>query len=169
MELTIRPETGADVTTIHHITKVAFSDMPYAGGDEQDLVDLLRAEGALTLSLVAVDNGEIVGQVTFSPAKNSDGSEPWFALGPVSVMPSRQGEGIGARMILEGLHEITKLGALGCILTGNPAYYQRFGFALSPQTVPANESAEYFMVKLLKGEMPTGTFSFHYLFYSGDE
>lgn len=161
----IRLEIEDDVAMIRAITELAFRGRPYAGGDEQDVIDRLRAVGALTLSMVAIVDGALVGQITFSPATIDDGSLPWFALGPVSVTPSHQGKGIGASLIEHGLAKIGELGALGCILTGNPDYYRRFGFELSPENVPSNESAEFFMLKLLHGKKPDGQFAFHKAFY----
>ena len=58
--------------------------MPYADGDEQIVIERLRTANALTLSLVAVVEEEVVGHIAFSPAKAADDSCPWFALGPVS-------------------------------------------------------------------------------------
>ena len=94
------------------------------------------------------------GKITFSPAANSDGTTPWYALGPVSVMPEHQGLGIGAMLIEQGLAELREQGALGCILTGNPDYYRRFGFTLAPANVPVRESAEYFMLKAFTSTSP---------------
>jgi putative acetyltransferase len=164
----IRAEMQADFKDIHEITESAFKDRPYADGDEHELIEKLRSVQALTLSLVAVDSGQLVGQITFSPATLSSGSQPWFALGPISVLPSRQGEGVGSKLINEGLRQIQELGALGCILTGDPDYYSRFGFDFSPQNVPENEPVEYFMLKVLKGQSPDGKFSFHGAFYGED-
>jgi putative acetyltransferase len=161
----IRPEARADWKAIYEITESAFRGKLYADGDEQDLIDNLRLVDSLFLSLVAVEGEEPVGQITFSPATISSGSQPWYALGPVSVLPARQGEGIGAKLIREGLRRIQDQGALGCILTGNPKYYSRFGFERSPQNVPENESEQYFMLKLLNGQDPVGRFSFHSAFY----
>lgn len=165
-ELEIRFETAADIAGIHKLTELAFRGRPYAGGDEQEVVDRLRDCGALTVSLVAVEEGQLVGQITFSPAEVTDTSAPWFALGPVSVIPDRQGDGIGASLIAAGTAEIVKLGALGCILTGNPAYYQRFGFEAAPDNAPSNEPAEFFMLKRLAGSKPSGRFAFHPAFYA---
>ena len=161
----IRAETPRDYEAIHTVTEMAFRNRPYAGGDEQDVIVRLRRANALTKSLVAIDDGELIGQITFSPATNADRSGPWFALGPVSVTPKRQNQGVGSELIRQGIAALETLGALGCILTGNPAYYRRFGFELSPQTVPEVESAEYFMLKPLSGGPATGTFAFHSAFY----
>ena len=163
--INIRDEIEADWIAIRLVTESAFRDKPYAGGDEQDVIERLRKRGALELSLVAISDDQLVGQITFSAAHLDDGSGPWFALGPVSVAPAQQSEGIGARLINEGLKRMSALGALGCILTGNPDYYRRFGFELSPPNAPANEPEEYFMLKLLNGKQPRGTFSFHDAFY----
>ncbi|NOX51108.1 MAG: N-acetyltransferase [Gammaproteobacteria bacterium] len=120
---------------------------------------------ALTLSLVAVLENHTIGNVVFSPAMLSDGSGPWFALGPVSVLPQYQKQSVGSALINKGLESIKQLGARGCILTGNPDYYQRFGFKLSPDNVPVRESPEYFMVKTFSDNMPLGHFKFHDAFY----
>lgn len=158
-------ETHADIASIHQLTQEAFRGKAYAGGDEQDVIDRLRASKALTLSLLAFDDATLVGQITFSPASLEDGSQPWFALGPVSVTPARQGQGIGGLLIEKGLIEMQNLGALGCILTGNPDYYQRFGFQPAPDNAPSNEPAEFFMLKQLGATTPVGRFSFHPAFY----
>ena len=164
--LVIRPERAADQEAIYRITEMAFRGRPYAGGDEQDVVDSLRAAGALSLSLVAELDGEVAGHIAFSPMAAEDQSSPWFALGPVSVLPTRQGLGIGAALIVEGLARIAADGARGCALTGNPDYYRRFGFALAPANVPPDESDEYFMLKLLRGASPPrGALVFHAAFY----
>jgi predicted N-acetyltransferase YhbS len=114
---------------------------------------------------VAVESDEVVGQITFSPASLDNGTSIWFALGPVSVLPSRQGEGIGSALINEGLARIEAMDASGCILTGDPNYYKKFGFQVSPQNSPTNEPEEYFQLKILKGEQPVGRFNFHAAFY----
>lgn len=164
-DVEIRPEQVADIEGIRDVTEQAFRGRPYADGDEQDVIDRLRFAGALTLSLVALSDGVLVGHIAFSPATLSSGTQPWFALGPVSVLPDRQGEGIGAALIELGLSKIKALGALGCILTGNPDYYRRFSFELAPAHVPADEPEAFFMLKCLAAELPRGRFTFHQAFY----
>ncbi len=161
----IRRELDIEVADISRVTEAAFRDRDYAGGDEQVVIDRLSNAGDLSLSLVAIDDDDLIGQVTFSPATNEDQSDPWFALGPISVKPNRQGQGIGTALIHEGLAQISDQGALGCILTGNPAYYGRFGFSLVPELAPAREPGEFFMLKTLNGNRPTSPFEFHPAFY----
>jgi len=163
----IRAEHPRDHIAIGHVINDAFRDMPFAAGDEAELVATLRQAGALTVSLVAELNGTVIGQIAFSPAIPADGSQHWYALGPVAVLPANQGQGIGSRLVREGLRSISELGATGCILTGNPSYYSRFGFKLSPANTPPGELAEYFMVKALGTHVPRGPIYFHEAFRSG--
>lgn len=160
----LRPERPADERSIRGLTFAAFQGMPYAEGDEHELVDQLRAVGALTISLVAEIEGRVVGHVAFSPAAASDGAEGWFALGPVSVAPGHQRSGIGSALIRRGLDELARSGAAGCILVGDPAYYGRFGFEPAPAIAPPGQPAEYFQVKVLNGPAPAGVVRFHAAF-----
>lgn len=162
---TIRPEKPEDRDAIWQLTKDAFTGRPYAGGDEQDVIDRLRALNALVVSLVAMDVDTLVGQASFSPAEPSSGKGEWFALGPISVAPDQQGKGIGGKLIEAGIDAITKLGASGCILTGDPNYYSRHGFALAPDHCPESEAAEFFMLRLITNQDVSGNFKFHRAFY----
>ena len=167
-DFTIRAETPNDIDSIYDVTELAFRGRPYADGDEQDVVNRLRDANSLVLSLVAEVGARVVGQITFSEANNSDQSGPWFALGPVSVIPELQTQGIGSALINQGLAEIEGRGALGCILTGNPDYCRRFGFELCPSNVPTNEPPEFFMRKIFGPSSPIGSFQFHSAFYEED-
>ena len=165
-DLKIRAECRGDASAIGDVIRTAFFGMPYAAGDEAELVETLRRENALSVSLVAELAGAVVGQIVFSPAQAADGTQPWYALGPVAVVAALQRTGIGTRLVHAGLQAIAGLGARGCILTGDPAYYTRFGFELSPPNVPAGEPPEFFMLKLLGPHRPTGPVLFHTAFNS---
>jgi putative acetyltransferase len=153
----IRPEEESDRIAIHDLTKRAFAPMPYAGGNEQDIVDLLRDRGALRVSLVAVHERDIVGHVAFSDAVAPDGTSGWYALGPVAVEPDLQRRGVGSLLIRSGIERLKLRRAAGCILVGNAAYYSRFGFALSPEHAPSGQPPEHFMVlKFATAAVPQG-------------
>jgi len=164
--LVIRNEVPSDISEIRRITELAFRGMPYAAGNEQDVIDRLRSAIALTLSIVATEAGNVVGHIAFSPATLNSKRVGWFALGPVSVVPERQGQGIGSKLILSGLKLLESDGAAGCILTGNPNYYSRFGFLAAPNLCPAGEPAASFMMKNFKPVSVEGSFAFHGAFYS---
>ena len=158
--VTIREEAAGDAATIHALTEAAFRDMPFSDGDEQELVNRLRADGDLSLSLVAEDAERIVGHIAFSPVTISDGTTGWFGLGPVSVWPELQRQGIGAALIREGLARMAAMGARGVVLLGSTEYYPRFGFEHDPELAFPGPPAEYFQRLVLEGEAPTGTVTY---------
>ncbi len=157
MSIAIRPEQPGDERAIHALTEAAFRDMPYSDGDEQHVVDRLRSDGDLVLSLVATNMDEaIVGHIAFSPVTISDGTPNWYGLGPVSVIPSAQRGGIGAALIERGIADMRELGARGIVLLGDPEYYARFGFEHDPQLAYPGPPAAYFQRLVLEGKAPTG-------------
>lgn len=158
--ITIRPEAAGDEATIHALTEEAFREMPFSDGDEQHVIDRLRADGDLTLSLVAEDAERIVGHIAFSPVTISDGASGWYGLGPVSVWPELQGKGIGGALIRRGLADLGVAGAHGVVLLGSPEYYSRFGFEHDPQLSYPGPPAEYFQRLVLEGEAPRGTVAY---------
>jgi putative acetyltransferase len=162
----IRPEVEADLPAIFDLTRRAFAPMPFAAGDEQVLVGLLRDLGALSLSLVAEHQGEVVGHVALSPVTHESGEAGWFGLGPISVEPALQRQGIGGALIAEAKRWLSDQDARGCILTGDPNYYPRHGFLPAPGHAPEAEPPEYFMVLSLSGGIPDGRFRFHPAFYA---
>jgi putative acetyltransferase len=162
----IRDELEGDRQAIYGLTQRAFAPMVFRAGNEQDLINTLRDGAALALSLVAILGDEVVGHVAFSPATTADAAPGWFGLGPVSVEPTLQRQGIGSALIKTGLKRLVAMNAAGCILTGNPAYYTRFGFRLFPSLAPACEPAQYFMVLPFADSAPASVFAFHPLFYA---
>lgn len=161
----IRPEREDDIDAIRTLTETAFRTAPHADGTEHVIIDRLRAGDVLTLSLVAEVDGEIVGHVAFSPVTVSDGSIDWYGLGPISVAPGRQGEGIGSGLVREGLERLKVLGAAGCVLLGDPAYYGRFGFEPDPKLTLDGVPPEYFMRVAFSPVYGGGTVSYHPAFY----
>lgn len=134
MSLIIRTETAADHAAIAAVTTAAFTGRPYSDGTEAGIIDRLRAAGALTLSLVAIDDqDELVGHIGFSPLA-ADMPGVWLGLGPLSARPDLQRRGIGSALVRAGL-DCLKGKADGFGLVGDPDYYGRFGFAARPGLV----------------------------------
>ena len=122
---------------------------------------------ALSVSLVAEMNGAIVGHIAFSVVKIDGEDKQWYGLGPVSVLPSFQKQGIGSALIKEGLARIRALGTKGCVLEGNPDYYRRFGFKSNPHLIyEGAPAAIFFMALPFYKEVPAGKVEFHRAFYS---
>lgn len=164
MNLLIRPETALDVTAIHALTVAAFLDAPHTDHTEQFVVDALRRAGALSISLVAEQDGVILGHVAVSPVSLSDGSTGWYGLGPISVDPKAQGRGIGSLLMREALAQLEKLGAAGCVLLGDPNYYARFGFRPDPALVLPDVPPEYFQALPFGSSLARGVVTYHAAF-----
>ncbi|MXP10716.1 GNAT family N-acetyltransferase [Pseudoblastomonas halimionae] len=154
--VTIRPERGSDHSEIHALTEAAFRDMEHSDGSEPRIVDNLRADGDLTLSLVAEDGERIVGHLALSPVTISDGSRGWYGLGPVSVLPECQRQGIGGKLITRAIADLRLREAGGIVLLGAPAYYARFGFEHDPALTHPGPPPEYFQRLVLDGSAPSG-------------
>ncbi|MES2253936.1 MAG: N-acetyltransferase [Pseudomonadota bacterium] len=123
----IRAERPSDDPAIDDLTVRAFTGMPYSEGTEAPIIRLLRQAGDLALSLVAEENGVVIGHVTFSPICIG-AHQNWFGLGPVAIEPSRQRAGIGKALIKSGLETLRERGAAGVALIGNPDVYRSSGF-----------------------------------------
>jgi putative acetyltransferase len=160
--LRIRPETPDDVTMIEAVTVAAFLEAPHTSHTEQFIVAALRAAGGLTVSLVAEAEGAVVGHVAVSPVTTSDGTPNWFGLGPISVLPAWQGRGVGSALMRAALETLRELGAAGCVVLGEPAFYGRFGFKAEPGLVFPDIPPEYFQVVTFgEATVPRGRVAYH--------
>lgn len=157
----IRDETGSDIEAILEVTIAAFRTLAISNHTEQFIIKALRNAGALTVSLVAEIDGQIVGHIAFSPVTILDGSPGWYGLGPVSVLPEHQGKGIGKALVNEGLSRLKALGGKGCALVGDPGYYHRFGFRNIPALVHDGVPQEVFLVLPFDEKVSQGTVVFH--------
>jgi predicted N-acetyltransferase YhbS len=160
MTHSIRPERPDDEAAIRRVTEAAFTGHPHSEGTEPAIVDALRADGDLVLSLVAESDGEVVGHVAYSHATLSDGGEGWLALGPISVDPARQGEGIGRALVEAGAAHWRDAGASGVVLLGDPALYGRFGFVRGTPLHIVGPLAEYFQVLPFTDPIPAASVAF---------
>lgn len=154
--MTIRKETTSDASAIEAVTVAAFRDAAHASHTEHFIIRALRDSGQLIVSLVAVDEGLIVGHVAVSPVTISDGSSGWYGLAPISVDPDRQRQGVGSLLMKGALEELRALGAAGCVVLGDPGYYSRFGFRAEPALVLPGVPAEYFQAISFGGDLPPG-------------
>jgi putative acetyltransferase len=166
MQWVVRNERPVDQEAISQVTRDAFRSHAHSDQTEHLIVDALRNAGALTISLVAERAGEVVGHIAFSPVTISDGSPLWFGLGPVSVSPQHQNQGIGKLLIHAGLAALRERGASGCVLVGESAYYHRFGFMHDPELIFPGLPAEYFLALPLGSRRARGEVAYHPAFSS---
>jgi putative acetyltransferase len=126
MRIEIRPEQEPDREAVRLLNTLAFGQPA-----EADLVDALRGSVQPLVSLVALLDRRVVGHILFSPVTVGDGEEQKaaMALGPMAVLPGFQGQGIGSRLVREGLARCRQLGHGVVFVLGHPAFYPRFGFA----------------------------------------
>lgn len=160
MTVQLRHETSNDVTTIEAVTVAAFANAPHTSHTEHFIVRALRANDELTLSIVAEEHRQIVGHVALSPVTISDErgqqTRGWYGLGPISVLPQYQKQGIGSHLMEQALAELRAMQAAGCVLLGDPAYYRRFGFQAHAGLQLPGVPPEYFMALALHGAIPQG-------------
>lgn len=148
--LTIRRETPDDISAIHHVHTVAFGQR-----NEADLVDALRQHHALTISLVAAQDGYLVGHIAFSPVTITSRTVTMTALGlaPMAVLPAYQRRGIGSHLVEAGLTACYNTPYGVVVVLGHPPYYSRFGFTpAKPVGIMWEHDVpdEAFMVKEIK-------------------
>lgn len=149
----IRSERAEDIDAIHAIHLACF---PSAG--EARLVDSLRADGQLVVSLVAEDANQVIGHVAFSPVTAANGAVG-IGLAPVAVLPSHQRQGIAASLIEKGLMACRQAGYGWVVALGDPAYYARFGFKPAPEAGLTDEyggGVAFQMMELVAGSLPRG-------------
>jgi len=159
-KIVIRNERDDDVSSITEVTIAAFKTLAISNHTEQFIIKALRAAGALTVSLVAEVNGRVIGHIAFSPVTISDGTPNWYGLGPVSVLPEHQQQGIGKALIWEGLSRLKDLNARGCCLVGHPDYYRKFGFRNISGLMHEGVPQEVFFALPFDGHTPQGTVTF---------
>jgi putative acetyltransferase len=121
----LRPEATEDHAAVRRLHERAFAP----SDEEARLVDALRGMGDLVpeLSLVAIEDGEVVGHIAFSHARLESGHAV-LALAPMGVLPERQRRGVGSGLVRESLRRAARTEASLVVVVGHPEYYPRFGF-----------------------------------------
>jgi putative acetyltransferase len=122
MLVEIREERPGDVAAIRDLNKRAFEQ-----DQEGNIVDALRANGAVLLSLIAILNGRVVGHIMYSPL-SLGGEVTGAGLGPMAVLPEYQNQGIGSKLVKVGNQKLKDAGCPFVIVVGHANYYPRFGF-----------------------------------------
>lgn len=159
--INIRSEIEEDIAAITEVTIAAFKTLEISDQTEQFIIEALRSADSLTISLVAEVDGCVIGHIAFSPVTLSDGTQGWYGLGPVSVLPEYQRQGVGKALIHEGLSRLKGMQARGCCLVGHPEYYKKFGFDNSPGLVLEGVPPKFFLALSFDETLPQGFVTFH--------
>jgi putative acetyltransferase len=160
----IREEVSEDIDRIAKVTREAFASHPRSKQTEHFIINELRRANAMSVSLVAEVTGIVVGHIAFSPVRISDGSSDWYGLGPVSVFPAFQRQGIGQELVKSGLEALRKKGAKGCVVFGSPLFYGRFGFVCNPNMWLLDVPQEFFQSLQFGVERAQGEVTYHAAF-----
>ncbi|AIO41231.1 N-acetyltransferase [Burkholderia sp. AU19243] len=168
--VTLRDERASDVDAIGRVIVAAFADAPQQGQLERQIVDTLRADGALSVSLVAERDERVIGHVAFSPVSiggEPAGSHGWYGLAPLAVRPECRRQSVGAGLVRTGLDALRRLGARGCVVLGEPSYYTRFGFVPSGDLVFTGAARAYFQALAFDetAPQPSGAVRYHDVFH----
>ena len=163
----IRDETADDIPAISRLVTEALLLLPQSTGTEARIVEALREEGALVLSLVAEEKGEVIGYLAASAARiGTQGG--WGLIGPLVVLPSRHRQGIGTALMAEALRRL-RATSRGAALVGDPAYYGRFGFRAFPGLGVAGCPPEVVQALPFDGVAPRGELIHHPAFGLGQQ
>lgn len=164
MKIIIPDEQLEDIPAIAALIQAAFQNVDHSSHTEQFIVNSLCKHGQLTISLVAIENNQLVGHVAISPVSISSGETGWYGLGPISVLPAKQEQGIGTLLMQAALDRLQNLGAHGCVVLGDPQYYGRFGFKAFSELYLKDVPSEYFQVIAFNGSIPHGEAVYHEVF-----
>ena len=156
----IRPESVDDISAVGRVTTEAFRGARHSSHTEELIVEALRKAGKLAVSRVAAHEGEVVGHAAASPIRINEVSGSWYGLGPVSVLPSYQRRGIGSALVMDALLVLASHGAAGCVVLGDPAFYERFGFKADERLTLPGVPSEHFMAVAFDSATPSGIVSY---------
>ena len=156
LNLTLRNEQAVDIEAIFNLTKRAFKNAEHTDHNEQFIVNALRDAQQLTISLVAELDQHIIGHVAVSPVEISSGAKNWYGLGPISVAPEYQRQGVGSTLVQYALEQLKQFSAAGCVVLGDPNYYSKFGFKVVSGLILADVPIEYFQAISFDGTFPQG-------------
>lgn len=128
-----RSETEKDYAAVEFLTREAFWNKYQPGCEEHYLLHILRGSKSVVPELCEICelDGEIIGHICYTHSKVvSESGEvfPVLTFGPISVRPDMQGQGVGSQLIRRTMARAAQMGFAGVVITGNPAYYHRFGF-----------------------------------------
>jgi putative acetyltransferase len=149
----VRKERPTDIVAIRELVTASFPT-----SEEAELVDALRAAGRLSISLVADEEGAVIGHIAFSPV-TIEGATRGLGLAPVAVRADRRRRGVGERLVRDGL-SLCRNAAVGLVVVlGDPRYYTRFGFEAARRLELRDEyqgGDAFQAVELIPGTIPPG-------------
>ena len=171
MKIELRPEEEKDYRIVEELTREAFWNIYFPGGNEHLLIHNLRKakEFIRDLDFVAISDNKITGNIVYAEAKIIDSEKERIVLtfGPISVLPEYQNRGIGAKLIKHTAQLAKKMGYKAIIIYGDPEYYKRFGFKESKEYNITNKAGKYPAALLVLELYPGALNGIKGIFYEG--
>ncbi len=164
--ITIRREHDSDINQINFLHKTAFFDHPFSINNEDIIIDKLRNQNGITLSLVADYKNIIIGNVIFSLLIVGGHLSNWNLLGPLAVLPKFQKQGIGSVLVRYGLNILKSTRYDGCALLGDLGYYHKFGFMKSKSIWHKDIPQNFILEQPFSQKKIHGFIRFHQAFYT---
>jgi predicted N-acetyltransferase YhbS len=160
MNLQVRKALKSDKQAISDVVISAFGEVQ--GQEIVDLVVNLLADPSAQplLSLVVTVDENVVGQILFTNVRIEPSQRivPSTILAPLSVHPEYQNQGIGGRLIKEGLRHLKAAGVELVFVLGHPSYYRKHGFCAAglkgfeaPYPIPPENSDAWMVQELHPG------------------
>ncbi|MHC1722134.1 MAG: GNAT family N-acetyltransferase [Aminipila sp.] len=158
--MTIRLEQEKDYFEVENLTREAFWNVYRPGCYEHLVIHNLRNDACFVpeLDYVLEEDNKIIANIAYAKGTltlDKGGKTDILLFGPLSVLPEYQGKGYGTRIIKFTLDKAKQLGHPVVVITGNPMYYNRFGFESASkygiyyEGMDKSEEASFFMVKVL--------------------
>lgn len=158
----IRPENIHDAVAIRSVQYHAYNEHQYSYLSEYKIVDALREENALALSLVAEDERDgVIGHATISPITINGNGVGWYYLGPVGVLPEHQKHGVGSALITQAVRAAYGMGAEGLVSQGDPRFFKRFGFRNDTRLSYNQVQPEHVVMIPMGKTVPQGAVTLH--------
>lgn len=165
----VREADHGDEAFIEVVVERAFAKEALASGREAEIVRELRAKRRVRMIMVAEDGpGQLVGVLVLSPVRMENQATGWFGLGPVAVVPEWQRRGVGSAMIGATMATLHMEHANGCVVLGEPKFYERFGFRRLPNLTLPGTPEGYFLALPFDGTTPEGRVRYHAAFGAGE-
>lgn len=158
MDITIKNTNRENYFITENLTREAFWNLYKPGCDEHLALHNLRRRFSYIseLDFIAVYNKQVIGHIISTTAKvvdSQDKENEILCVGPLSVLPEYQQQGIGSKLLIHSIEKAKKMNYNGMILFGDPDYYHRFGFKNAKEyeiTTKENKNLEPFMALELK-------------------
>lgn len=157
----IRLERKEEQREVETLVREAFWNVYRPGCLEHYVLHMLRQDAAFVseLDLVMEKDGRLIGQNVFMRASISsdDGRDiPIMTMGPISIAPEFQRQGLGKLLLDRSLERAARCGCKAVCFEGNIDFYGKSGFTYASEYgiryhgLPKDADQSFFLCKELE-------------------